>query len=220
MRIRLALILAGAVLAILAIYLLRPSTLVPEPFAGPPVKSAPRIEEQMRESLQPPPETATPLPQATAPEPQLAPRLELSRGKLAWEEKIESVTNATDLSNTAKARRLLAMLPVLPEHGLATAAEEAVTRLPDADYNAVGLPVVVNPQTHGMAESVLFADLMERPDAITLPALLRIAQIPQHPYAPYAHDNLELLLGKNFGSDWLMWDAEIRRSLAAEKAAR
>ena len=151
------------------------------------------------------------------PEPRLAPKLPLARGRLPWEEKIAGVTGAGDLNDTAKARRLLAMIPALPEHGLATAAEEAVKRLPDADYNSVALPLVANPQTHGVVESVLFADLMERPDAIALPALLRIAQIPNHPYAKFAHDNLDLLLGEDFGTDWPKWDAAVRKTLAGEE---
>ena len=84
-------------------------------------------------------------------------------------------------------------------------------------YNAVALPMVVNPQTHGSGESVLFADLMERPDSITLPALLRIARIPNHPYAKFAHDNLDLLVGEDFGADWPKWDAAVQKTLTAEK---
>lgn len=146
-----------------------------------------------------------------------APRLELTRGKLGWEEKIEAVLSASDLTETAKARQLFTMLPVLPEHALTTAAEEAIRRVPETDYGSVALPVVANPQTHGLVLSVLFADLMERPDATALPALLRLAQTPQHPYAPYALDNLNLLLDRDFGTDWPKWDAAIRQTLVPTK---
>lgn len=171
----------------------------------------------MRAALQVPAETAGRAPAPVIPEPQLAPKLELQRGKLPWEEKIERVTGDASLSETGKARQLLAMIPALPEHGLTTAAEEAVKRVPDADYNALALPLVANPQTHGLVEGVLFADLMERPDTITLPALLRIAQTPNHSYAKYARDNLDLLLGEDFGTDWAKWDAAIRKALGAGK---
>ena len=77
----------------------------------------------------------------------------------------------------------------------------------------VALPVIANPQTHGAVANVFFADLMERPDAITLPALLRIAQIQNHPYAKFARENLRLLLDQDFGSDWPKWDAAIRTAL-------
>ena len=170
----------------------------------------------MRDAIEMPQATKTSDAATAANEPKPDPTLELSQGQLTWEAKIESITTAGDLSDTAKSRRLLAMIAALPEHGMTSAAEEAVKRLPDADYNSVALPVVANPQTHGLVESVLFADLMERPDAITLPALLRIARIPNHPYAKFAHDNLDLLIGEDFGVDWVKWEAAVQKTLASE----
>ena len=175
------------------------------------------VEEQMRAAIHPPAVAEATDGASVNDEPRLAPKLELAQGQLAWEAKIESITTDHTLNDTAKARRLLALIAALPEHGMTTASEEAVQRLPDADYNAVALPMVANPQTHGLVESVLFADLMERPDAIALPALLRIARIPNHPYAKFAHDNLDLLVGEDFGADWLKWEAAVQKTLAAEK---
>lgn len=179
----------------------------------------PPVEELLRGAVQiPGPERRAEEPQPTSPdEPQLAPKLELSQGQLAWEAKIAGVIAEKDISDSAKSRRLLELIAALPEHGMTTATEEAVKRLPDTDYNAIALPFVTNPQTHGLVESVLFDDLMRRPDAIALPALLRIARIPNHPYARFAHDNLDLLIGEDFGADWLKWEAAIQKSLAAEK---
>ena len=214
MKFRTAMLSVAAAVAALAVFFTRSER---REAAPDPIPPAP-VEEQMREAIQLPDGEPAPVAERVTPEPRLARKLELARGKLPWEEKIGSVTGAGDLDDTAKARRLLAMIPALPEPALTTAAEEAVKRLPDAHYNAVALPVVANPQTHGLVESVLFADLMERPDAITLPALLRIAQIPHHPYAKFAHDNLDLLLGEDHGADWPKWDAAVRKALAnAEK---
>jgi hypothetical protein len=56
----------------------------------------------------------------------------------------------------------------------------------------------------------MWSDLMERPDDITLPTLLTIARNPAHPFAKNAAENLELLLGQSFGTDWQRWDAAIR----------
>ena len=170
-----------------------------------------RLEDTVRGTLQPPVEGQS---ASAEPETSLAPRLELSQGKLPWEEKIEAVLNAPELSATAKARQLFAILPGMPEHGYTRAAEEAAALLTDADFNNVALPLLTNPQTHGLVTSVLFADLMERPQSLMLPALLRIAQIPQHPYAKYARENLDLLLGEDFGSDWLKWDQAIRTAIS------
>ncbi len=184
-----------------------------------PIASGPPSSEEnvLREAIQVPTEGGADAADTVEVRPVLGSKIELKRGKLAWEERIENTLNSEELSEPAKARQLFTMLPALPEHGLTTAAEEAVKRVPDSEYNTVALPLMINPQTHGLVQSVLFADLMERPDVVTMPALLRIAQIPNHPYARFALDNLNLLLDRDFGSDWPKWDAEIRRSLATGK---
>lgn len=215
MKLRIALIaLASAALAF-AFYSMRKDETfaIDEAF----LPSAVPVENLMRDAITVPPDGETVATPVVKDEPHLGPRLDLSREKLAWEVRIESVTCASDLSETAKSRRLLEMIASLPEHAMTSAAEEAVERLPDADYNSIALHIVANPQTHGIVTSVLFADLMERPDAITLPALLRIARIPNHPYAKFAHDNLDLLIGEDYGADWLKWEAAVQKTLAAEK---
>jgi hypothetical protein len=127
---------------------------------------------------------------------------------------IETITRRADLPDPLKARVLIQMLPALPEEALARAAEEAASRLPDADYAAVLLPIVREPRTHGAAMGVLFADLMERPDAIALPTLLAIARQPAHPFSATARENLALLLGTSYAEDWPRWETEIRKRLA------
>ena len=214
MRFRFALISLAIIAAALVVFLMREEKRDAGPIEMPTVA----VEEEMRAAIRVPEEPGTPTPEPVAEETRLAPKLELARGKLPWEEQIEGVTGARDLNDSAKARRLLAMIPTLPEDAFTAASEEAVKRLPDADYDSIALPVVTNPQTHGQVESVLFADLMERPDAITLPALLRIARTPNHPYAKFAHDNLDLLVGEDFGADWPKWEAAVQKTLAAEKA--
>ena len=215
MKLRLPLTLLAAAVLAFGIHSLRSKNdaQIDEPL---PTEPAP-VEEQMRDAITLP-AVADKLESARPnDEPNLAPKIELSRGKLAWEAAIESITKASGVSDTAKSRQLLAMIATLSEEALTAASEEAVKRLPDTDYNAVALPLLANPQTHGLVESVLFADLMERPDAITLPALLRIARTPNHPYAKFAHDNLDLLVGEDFGADWPKWEAAVQKTLAAEK---
>ena len=215
MKLRLPLTLLAAAVLAFGIHSLRSKNdaQIDEPL---PTEPAP-VEEQMRDAITLP-AVADKLESARPnDEPNLAPKIELSRGKLAWEAAIESITKASGVSDTAKSRQLLAMIATLSEEALTAASEEAVKRLPDTDYNAVALPLLANPQTHGLVESVLFADLMERPDAITLPALLRIARTPNHPYAKFAHDNLDLLVGEDFGADWPKWEAAVQKTLPAEK---
>ena len=138
--------------------------------------------------------------------------LELQRGVLPWEERINSILSTTRLSDSLKARILLGGLRGLPEEGLQKASQEAIDRLSDRDY-AIVAGILIDPRTHGMVQSVLFADLLERPDGITLPTLLAIARNTDHPLATSARDNLELLLGKRFENDWAKWEVEISRAL-------
>jgi hypothetical protein len=148
------------------------------------------------------------------PAPETAPHLELEVENLAWESRIDAVMGAAGLSNAAKAKQLLDLLPALPEEGLQRGAEMAMELLRDKDY-ALVRGRLLDPQTHGMIASVLFADLLERPDEIALPALLAIARIPSHPYAAAAYDNLELLLGDRMDPQSGQWEIEIKRALAA-----
>jgi hypothetical protein len=118
------------------------------------------------------------------------------------------------LAPADRARTAFAMLPALPPGALASVTTQAVEELPDSDYTATVLPVITNPSTHGQVLSVLFADLLERPDAVALPALLRIARTSDHPFAPSALDDLRLLLSADYGTDWGQWDTAIRQQLA------
>jgi hypothetical protein len=106
------------------------------------------------------------------------------------------------------------MLPTLPAEALQRGTEIAIRLLRDRDYSAAR-DRLLDPQTHGMVASALFADLLERRDEIALPALLAIARIPSHPYAAAARDNLELLLGKRIDPQSGAVEMEIRDALAA-----
>ena len=143
----------------------------------------------------------------------LPPHLELVRGELPWERQIDAVLTSSALSESAKAQRLFAILPSLPEEALDRAARQAIERLSDRDYS-VASRRLTDPATHGQVSSVLFEDLLQRPDAVALPTLLRVARAADHPFTEPARENLELLLGKNFGTDWAAWEAEIRRALS------
>lgn len=166
----------------------------------------------------PPPHPASSTPPAARAEtptldsaPQRPPSLALATGLLPWEKQIaEAAARGRDAAG--QARELLALLPHLPEEALATATEQAIEHLPDADYATTVVPLLTAPKTHGQVASVLFADLMERPDPIALPALLRIAQTPDHPYSSAALDSLRLLLRAEFGRDWRAWESAVQRA--------
>lgn len=168
-----------------------------------------------------PPPSPAPEPEIAPPEAtradSLAPKFQLSEGLLPWEEQIARVLAST-ATPRGKAQVLFSLLPTLPVEAIDTAAHTAVETLRDPDYAAIAQPVVVDPKTNGAILSVLFADLMERPDPIALPALLAIARTPDHPYAPYARDNLAFLLGHDWAADWPAWETAVGRRLTAVRA--
>ena len=142
----------------------------------------------------------------------LRPKLKIRQGNPPAEARLEAIVENSNLTDEAKARHLLASLGSVPEEFLITTTEAALQRLPDKAYNTA-LPHLLNPQTHGQVLSVLFSDLLERPDAVTLPALADVAATSGHPFAESARDNLRLLLGAEPSSDRATIQAQVRQAL-------
>lgn len=146
----------------------------------------------------------------------LIPPLPLQTGELPWEARIRTILTREKATDTEKAIELFRLLPTIPAEGAETCAEEAVKRLPNAEYRHAQA-AVSNPGTYGLALGILFADLMERPDHWRLPTLAAIARNSAHPYASPARDNLQLLLGQDLGEDWNRWETAVREKLKTEK---
>ncbi len=147
--------------------------------------------------------------------PPLVPAFELQKGELLWEKRINAVLDNPKITDSDKGRLLLEMLPGLPVEGRESTAEHAISQLSDADYR-FAQAVITNPATYPPALAVLWADMMGRPEAVSLPTLLQVARNSSHPYAPHARENLDLLLGQDFGTDWPRWETAIREKLAKE----
>lgn len=146
----------------------------------------------------------------------LIPPLPLQTGELPWEARIRTILTREKETDIEKAIELFRLLPTIPAEGAETCAEEAVKRLPNAEYRHAQA-AVSNPGTYGLALGILFADLMERPDHWRLPTLVAIARNSAHPYASPARDNLQLLLGQDLGEDWNRWETAVREKLKTEK---
>ncbi|MEI6714589.1 MAG: hypothetical protein WCO60_12605 [Verrucomicrobiota bacterium] len=153
----------------------------------------------------------------TLPAPSHAPEISLRQGILDWETQLAELGKSAP-DPLSHARAVFALIPKLPDEALETAAERALAQLSSSDFRSVAAPVLLNASTHGRVLSVLFADLMERPPSTSLPLLLELAQHTQHAFAPFALDNLRLLLSENFGADWNQWDVAIRDRLRLEAA--
>jgi hypothetical protein len=127
---------------------------------------------------------------------------------------VEELAEVAALGPKERAKAIFARFAEWPPEALAAASAQAVDGLPDGEYAAIVLPILTDPQTHGQALSVLFADLLERPDAIALPALVAIARNPLHSFGPSALDDLRLLLDADHGKDWGRWDAAVGARVA------
>ncbi len=154
---------------------------------------------------------------AEMPDSQLPPTLRLETGKLPWETQIDEILAAAT-PDPVKAHQLFALLAKAPPEAWERIAEEAIQRVPNETYGTDALPRLINPQTNGRVLSILFADLMERPETTNLPALLTVARLNGHPYAEPARDNLEHALGHDYQTDWAGWEKAIRQRLLAGKA--
>lgn len=133
-------------------------------------------------------------------------QLQFGKGPLPWELQIKAAASRAP-DGTAAAKAILGLLAYLPEAALESAVEQAMNRLPNNTWRDVALPFLLNPQAHGRVLSVLFADLMSRPDEVSLPSLRQVASVPLHPMGPFALDNLRLLLGEDFKLEAQNWEA-------------
>lgn len=136
-----------------------------------------------------------------------------------WELRIDEVLRSNaDEAQTAKI--LINMLPTLPAEGQEEAAQHISNLTLDENYKDV-LPLVKNPNLPEEVLDVLVTDLMNRDDAVKLPALLDIAKTPNHPHHEEARTDLEIFLDEDFGSDWGRWETAMKNYLkkqAAEEA--
>jgi hypothetical protein len=133
---------------------------------------------------------------APGPFPGTPPKIAFSSSPLGWELQLKEA-RAKAADGTSAARAILSMLSYLPEEALETAVEQALEKLPDTAWSTTAGPVLANPSSHMRVLSVLFADLMERPQTVSLPALGGLAQDSSHPFASFAFDNLKLFLGED-----------------------
>jgi len=130
-----------------------------------------------------------------------------------WDEHIENILHL-DEAEKVVARRLLALLPQLPEEGRVEAIQHAVNLLDDEDYAPLQ-SVLTDVQQPAEVLDELIADLLNRKTSVMLPALLEVAKLPEHPNAEEARDYLELYLDENYENDWPFWERKLKEWLDA-----
>jgi hypothetical protein len=125
-----------------------------------------------------------------------------------WAEAIEEVLRL-DLETDEIGRRLVALLPRLPEPGQVAALGHIANLLEDADYAPL-TKLLADPKTPEHVLDALMVDVLNRANSLKLPALLEVARAEGHPRAAEAKDVLELYLEEDLGTDWAAWAAKLR----------
>jgi hypothetical protein len=112
------------------------------------------------------------------------------------------------------ARKLVGLVPVLPEAAREEAVGHAVHLVEDAEYRSVLGPLLRNPSLGAAPLQTLFNDLLNRSDAVKLRELRELMGVAGHPMAAEAREVLSVAVGGDHGADLGAWDAAIARQLA------
>ena len=128
-----------------------------------------------------------------------------------WEERIDDLLTSKDDENL-KAKHLLSIFHNLPEEGQIEAAQHLSNLLADEDYAALK-PTLTNATVSAEVLDVLMTDVLNRPNQIKLESLLEVARVPNHPNAEEAIDVLEVFVDENYGTDWVAWEAAVKKWL-------
>ena len=130
-----------------------------------------------------------------------------------WNEKIDEALKS-GAEDREVAKTLLKSFPRFPKDGQVEAVQHISNLLPDEDYPELGKLM----EDASLPEDVLdelIMDLLNRPNKIMLPELLKVAKNPQHVKAGEAKDFLELYLEEDFGADWNTWQIKMEEWLKA-----
>jgi len=100
---------------------------------------------------------------------------------------------------------------------LTSALRNSLGTLPDDCYVSTALPKVIDPNTPAELMHVLYDDLIRRPNPIKLRMLFIIAEIPDHPLAVSALDDLRTSLHLDHQQDWPRWEQAVIQQCAHEE---
>lgn len=117
-------------------------------------------------------------------------------------------------SSAEKAQTLLTLLPQLPIAAQTVAAQHIVNLLPDSAHAAFATQLT-NASASAEVRAVIYADLLQRRNAIKLPWLLAMARSPGVSQAGEAARLLQATLREDHGANWNVWSERISAWLQA-----
>jgi len=125
---------------------------------------------------------------------------------------------ASSASSAAKAQALLTLFPQLPAAAQPAAAHHIVNLLPDTSYASFA-GNLTNATAAVEVRAAIYADLLQRPNAIKLPWLLAMARSPGVSQAGEAARLLQATLREDHGANWNVWSERIQAWLEAHPEA-
>jgi hypothetical protein len=170
-------------------------------------------EESATETAPAPTSTASPVlkARARAAQPRTTVAATAAPGVATWKTKITEVLASANPPGD-QAQSLLALFPSLPPAEQFQTAHHISNLLPNDSY-ASWSTHLTNTAVAPEVRNVIYADLLQRPDAIKLPMLLVLARAPASGRAPEALALLRQALRADYGTDWTRWEQGIEARL-------
>lgn len=181
-----------------AAFLLDPGINKPgESKAPKPTNPAPEVTQPVESQSAPAPEAPTPVPEAAQP-----PEATQAPGDV---DQISAIIANPNLDFPSVVNRLLEILPGLAEDEQDQAAHH-IANLSDEKSVARWSAMLIANQLPAPAATVLFNDLLNRPQEINMPVLASIADLPSNPKNKDSIEILETLYGPPpQGTTWSAW---------------
>jgi hypothetical protein len=124
-----------------------------------------------------------------------------------WEKQLDDVL-LSDTDPSAKADKILAMIPTAPSNAQVELSQHLVNMVQDDHYDGAA-QLLTNAATPAAVSTVLMNDLLNRNNTLKLPMLLAVARDDGHPLKDQARDMLELLIQEDNGTNWDQWSDSI-----------
>lgn len=123
-----------------------------------------------------------------------------------------TVTSSTDPGSAPV--RVAAAFASMPSAERTHLAERLVAELTDDQFPRL-VPLLTQPNMPEEVLDVLMADALGRRSSLSLPAMLEVNRVPDHPKAVDAFEILQLYLDADYGDDWAAWETALNAWLAA-----
>jgi len=133
-----------------------------------------------------------------------------------WEDRLDNIISA-DADNQTTVRQLLDGLQRLPVEAQEEYIAHALNLCEDEDYARVETIYLAAGTPPEVSEEI-FNDVLNRPDEVKLPLLVKTLRQPAHPMAGEAREILEMYLDLDEGQAPLAgWEAAVQQYLVEEQ---